>query len=217
MSIKILYGREGIDFQGDPYSYAGDESLRYLLKDILLIFLNAKKGKQSAMAAIRKKIREDRDPEKKEPGEPRKYPDWVDPKKDLPRIADEFLKQHPRIEKYFYSGLGIELQRTDSDMAEKIMMDLMTEDIVVLPVHDSFICKVEDKPKLLEKMEEAYSMFVHGYRPVMKAKPSLVDPRKPRIIYDKSGNASQIVTTDGKLIKRDHPDFDHYLLLYKSY
>ena len=68
------------------------------------------------------------------------------PKKDLKLLKvtdDEFrallAKKHPLIQKELSSGIGLKTQYIDSQLAEAVMLDFWKEDIVVLPVHDSFI------------------------------------------------------------------------------
>jgi|TARA_B110000196_G_scaffold168693_1_gene144846 hypothetical protein len=56
---------------------------------------------------------------------------------------DEFrsllAKKHPLIQRELSSGIGLKTQYIDSELAEAVMLDFWKEDIVVLPVHDSFI------------------------------------------------------------------------------
>ena len=48
-------------------------------------------------------------------------------------------KKHPLIAEQLNSGVGLKAQYIDSQIAEAVMLELMKEDIVALPVHDSFI------------------------------------------------------------------------------
>jgi hypothetical protein len=84
------------------------------------------------------------------------------PKANLPQgwtwkmVVDGLRQLHAPIEKHFSSGIGIELQRKDSDVAEKVMIDLMDENILALPVHDSFIVIDGNQNRLREVMLQAY-------------------------------------------------------------
>lgn len=51
------------------------------------------------------------------------------------------MEVHEPIRKYFFTGIGLELQRIDSDIAEEVMLHFANsgEYAPVLPVHDSFI------------------------------------------------------------------------------
>ena len=71
---------------------------------------------------------------------------YVIPKKDLKLLKvteEEFLSllfnRHPLIKDELQSGIGLKTQYIDSQIAEAVMLELLKEDVVVLPVHDSFI------------------------------------------------------------------------------
>ena len=71
---------------------------------------------------------------------------YVIPKKALKllEVTEEqfnslLTKKHPLIAEQLNSGVGLKAQYIDSQIAEAVMLELMKEDIVVLPVHDSFI------------------------------------------------------------------------------
>jgi hypothetical protein len=71
---------------------------------------------------------------------------YVIPKKALKllNVTEEqfnslLTKKHPLIAEQLNSGVGLKAQYIDSQIAEAVMLELMEEDIVVLPVHDSFI------------------------------------------------------------------------------
>lgn len=71
---------------------------------------------------------------------------FVIPKKALKllEVTEEqfnslLTKKHPLIAEQLNSGVGLKAQYIDSQIAEAVMLELMKEDIVVLPVHDSFI------------------------------------------------------------------------------
>ena len=71
---------------------------------------------------------------------------FVIPKKALKllKVTEEqfnslLTDKHPLIAEQLNSGVGLKAQYIDSQIAEAVMLELMKEDIVVLPVHDSFI------------------------------------------------------------------------------
>jgi len=71
---------------------------------------------------------------------------FVIPKKALKllNVTEEqfnslLTRKHPLIAEQLNSGVGLKAQYIDSQIAEAVMLELMKEDIVVLPVHDSFI------------------------------------------------------------------------------
>ena len=46
---------------------------------------------------------------------------------------------HAPIAQHFYTGVGLHLQRIDSDIAEKVMLAFIGMDAPILPLHDSFL------------------------------------------------------------------------------
>jgi hypothetical protein len=66
-----------------------------------------------------------------------------------------FLKKHQPIAKYFFSGIGLQLQYEDSVIAEKVLLKAVQAEIPVLPVHDSFLAPADQEIWLLEAMHQA--------------------------------------------------------------
>tara|TARA_R100000808_G_C2090257_1_gene110932 strand:- start:46 stop:801 length:756 start_codon:yes stop_codon:yes gene_type:complete len=88
------------------------------------------------------------------------------PKKDLKLLKvtdDEFrsllAKKHPLIEKELSSGIGLKTQYIDSQLAEAVMLDLWEADIVVLPVHDSFIVTAGFQMALVSSMKHHFNLL----------------------------------------------------------
>ena len=54
-------------------------------------------------------------------------------------FMDKLLTKHPVLKDRLGSSIGLETQYIDSQIAEAVMIELLKEDIVVLPIHDSFI------------------------------------------------------------------------------
>lgn len=54
-------------------------------------------------------------------------------------VISDIQKYHKPIARYFFSGAGAGLMRTDSDISENIMSDMVAAGIPILPVHDSYI------------------------------------------------------------------------------
>lgn len=71
-------------------------------------------------------------------------------------ILTGLMSLHEPVAKYFRSGIGIKLQRIDSDIAEKVMLTLLEDGIVALPVHDSFIVQDGAQRYLRDVMVSAY-------------------------------------------------------------
>jgi len=63
---------------------------------------------------------------------------------------------HPVLSDYMCTGYGVRLQRIDSDLAEQIMLQLLSEGICVLSVHDSFLVATEFRDKLYNSMRNHF-------------------------------------------------------------
>jgi len=74
--------------------------------------------------------------------------------------AEAFRQQvkgaFPMLPGTFGTGLGLFLQREDSDLAERVMLHFADSDIPVLPVHDSFIIAEPHKDELVEVMQTVF-------------------------------------------------------------
>jgi len=55
------------------------------------------------------------------------------------QLKDRVYQFHKPISKYFSTGVGLETMFIDSQIAMEIMLHYLEDDIVVLPIHDSFI------------------------------------------------------------------------------
>jgi hypothetical protein len=138
LSINMLYLREGLPMpEDDVYAVDGLDVDRGIMKGVLQRLLNAKDMKQ-AKQAIRDLLR-DGDREL------------------LPRVDElmqAFLHKHVQIVRYFGTGVGLELQRQDSHMANLILLRLLDRGITCVPVHDSFVVQAHHRHQLREAMEE---------------------------------------------------------------
>lgn len=72
------------------------------------------------------------------------------------------VKKHPLITDIKGKGLGLKFQFIDSQVAESVMMRMMSKGILCLPVHDSFICQAEHLKELRQAMEDAYSEVINS-------------------------------------------------------
>jgi hypothetical protein len=73
---------------------------------------------------------------------------------------DKLLKlmrrKYAEIEHLFNTGVGLDAQFVDSEIALNVMQRLMDEEILVLPIHDSFIVRNGNRAELQDAMHEAY-------------------------------------------------------------
>jgi hypothetical protein len=150
LHIRMLYHREGIDYQQDPYVVPGGPELRDVFKAVGLIAINAKTV-QAAYGGIRDELKKRNIP----------MPKFTNPLKTL---VEMFRKPHWRIEKYLFSDAGIWLQNLDSRIMNSILMRLKDNGILGLSVHDSVIVQKEHEDILREIMVQEYET-VMGFKP----------------------------------------------------
>ena len=153
--FRILYAEQGIDIgDDDPYIIEGYEANRRIVKLALNIILNAE-TKNKAIYAIFN------------------HDDIDIDKKTAKDIYKKLEEEHPKINQYFGSGRGIKLQYKDSQIAEQVMLNLARDNIVCLPVHDSFIVRLSHQIDLHEEMDKAFKDIV-GIKSKRKKKTTVV-------------------------------------------
>ncbi|WP_338531274.1 hypothetical protein [Nitratireductor thuwali] len=133
MQIAMLYAREGRQLEGDAYAVEGvPQEYRGLLKKTLFKIINARGHIRAPLVASRP-------------------PGW-----DWRTLLEALEQRHQPIAAYFRSGIGIQLQRLDSDIAERVMIRMRADGNLALPVHDSFIVMDGQQDALREAMSGAY-------------------------------------------------------------
>jgi hypothetical protein len=117
-----------------------------------------------------------------------------------------------QFEKYFGSGVGLKLQKLDSDIAELVMLDFVEKEVPLLPVHDSFLCHHSLEGELRGAMETRFMEVVGG--PIsMKSKE--LDLDQQRSIQDTSSSSHEDLLASGlseveALISLDHAYAAYY-------
>ena len=144
MSLRIIYALAGHDMdpEVDPYDigledWSGrSDNRRSSIKKIINALINDEDGV------------------------------YVIPKKTLKLLKvteDEFklllAKKHPLIAKELNSGIGLKTQYINSQIAEAVMLDLLKEEVVVLPVHDSFIVPAGYQSALEASMKHHFDLL----------------------------------------------------------
>lgn len=137
MQINMLYAREGVKLEGDAYELEGvDSSFRPVIKKAMLKLINA--------TGRIKSIKQDLLPD-----------GW-----DWKAILSALMEKHDPIKKHFRSGVGLKLQKMDSDIAEQVMLRMMEHGKLALPIHDSFIVQFCDHHLLYETMKGVYRDYM---------------------------------------------------------
>jgi hypothetical protein len=140
MHIRLLYEEVGKATPGDPYDLEGWP--RNQVKIALLIAINAPTHSKT-VRAIADYFREQ------------------GLSGDLYCHAQAILKEikakHPDIAHAFGSDAGIRLMRRDSEIAERVMIEILqATGVIPLCVHDSFIAPANLEGELREAMEKAF-------------------------------------------------------------
>lgn len=135
----MLYALEGQPIPDDPYecclTKAGNKDERKLVKRTFNALLNADSiHKLDEIEGYSSKIT---------------GRSWNDFKQHI-------VGKYPEFRQYFGSGVGLSLQRKDSDLAEEVMLRFADMDYACLPVHDSFIVHHGLEDELDQVMREAF-------------------------------------------------------------
>jgi len=149
---NLLYSRCGIKLSTDPYKIAGYKKERKIIKLLFNMLINAR-TERGALSALKDKI-EDSD-ELKKKFEYCRDKEWI--KEAIAAIK----KKHVKIKQYLGTGVGKELQKEDSEIAEKILLELTRRKIHAVCIHDSFIVQ-EQYADILEGLMRKYSKEVCG-------------------------------------------------------
>lgn len=75
-------------------------------------------------------------------------------------ISDSIIQFHSPIAHHFYTGVGLRLQRVDSDIAELVLLAFTEKQIPILPLHDSFLVHQGYEDFLKETMLTAFKKVV---------------------------------------------------------
>ncbi len=163
MHLNMLYHREGLLYASDPYDLPGIP--RDLVKEPALTMINAK-DRVSAKKAIIQHLLADENHD----GRTYRKTDHKRQVVELTRqIMDALEEKHSAIGDLFFSGMGLKLQKQDSEIMKSTLEKLMGMGLTCLPVHDSIICQAEVQDIVKKVMMNEYRNHM-GFNPVIKAK-----------------------------------------------
>lgn len=77
-------------------------------------------------------------------------------------LHEKVLECHEPISHLFNSGEGLKAQFVDSQIAEEVMLSMMHEEMLVLPIHDSFVVRAGYAGFLHEDMNKAFKKIVNA-------------------------------------------------------
>ena len=92
-----------------------------------------------------------------------------------PKLRDAIEERHPAIAQYFGTGIGSQLQKIDSDIAERVMLHFADMNIPILPIHDSFIMHHGYEKELREVMDQAFKDVTGKHPRIDLTRRQLVD------------------------------------------
>lgn len=131
---RLLYALAGEHLEGDAYTLPGWD--RKICKIAFNVLLNAPRYGKAHGALL--------------------------PYLDGCRISARDLirdikARHPKVARYFHSGVGLRLQNVDAEMCRFVLAEMsVKKGVVVLPVHDSFIVPEAAKDELVATMKSAF-------------------------------------------------------------
>lgn len=172
MHIRLLYGLCGKEIpSGDVYDIGVSKeeaaifqdkfgvSLRSVLKKMLLVGINAP-SKRSSIMAVKKEFDSD--------DELQSFEKLSQPL--LSDLWDAILEKHPGIADSIGEDVGIRLQRVDSDIADVILTVFVQQGKPIIPIHDSFVVRDQDRALLHSLMMTAWAKFIPEIAPIIELK-----------------------------------------------
>jgi hypothetical protein len=117
---RLLYAARGCPIAGDAYTILGYEGDRAAVKRSWQILINAASRRQAVLALAEELGGFHRQAE-------------------AAHLLDALEHHHRSIAAAFYTGIGLRLQRLDSDLMMGILLQCLGEGIIALPVHDSLV------------------------------------------------------------------------------
>ena len=79
-------------------------------------------------------------------------------------LSEAIMAFHEPIAHHFYTGIGLRLQRLDSDIAEQVLLHFAQNGIANLPLHDSFLMHEGYASSLEPAMRSAFEKIVGTLR-----------------------------------------------------
>lgn len=145
LHIHVCYAEAGIvPPKGDLYELKLRKANRKITKTLTLVLINCE-SRNSAVEAMLTM-----DEQRAKQGKV-----WGLTRKMINRYIDAITAKHHAIQRYFFSGFGVQAQNIDSRIAEKVLLDLMSQDVPCIPIHDSFVVPAENREQLRAAMDKA--------------------------------------------------------------
>ena len=133
------------------------------------------------------------------------------------QLKEKVYNTHKDISKYFSTGIGLKTMFIDSQIAEKILLHFLGKEIVVLPVHDSFIINSEYVNDLKETMISLFKSVVGSSTEVKTKGPltsiNFIDDNKLLKIAKKKHKKLNLKQREDLIFNDKHPSsvYERYL------
>lgn len=153
---RMLYHQEGREYEGDPYAIPEIQAaaerdgipwkdVRPVVKQVFNFMLNAKKrGGYEQSDAF----------------------NGLPPSIAKTEVVEAIERFHAPIRHRFFKRQALRLMNQDARICEKVLSAGLRDDVIVLPVHDSFIVKQRHSDWLRVEMDKAYREEL-GFSPVI--------------------------------------------------
>jgi hypothetical protein len=86
------------------------------------------------------------------------------------RVIEALVERNSYIHAYFFSDSAMDLMAIESTMMDYIIERVMSDDQIMIPIHDSIIVQERYKDKAIGIMKRAYEVVVGGNNCVVKVK-----------------------------------------------
>jgi hypothetical protein len=154
---RLLYSKEGIQFNDDPYRIVHDDPrTRPFMKKLLLFMLNSK-DRTTAEKAGNFWLYQNR--------QERRILKSIGITKAGPTIK-QFMEAHKPISHFLCKGKtnGLRTMNLDAKIALDVVHHFAKQGIPIMPVHDSFVVQARHKDELYRVMDETYHKHTKGFK-----------------------------------------------------
>jgi hypothetical protein len=141
ISLRIIYASEGeyVDPEVDLYdiglpNWSGKDDPR---RDHIKVYINAMMNDEDGYHRLDKPILDSMGLTHKE-------------------LKAKVLECHSKIADQLTEGMGLRTQLIDSQIAERVVLSMLADDILVLPIHDSFIIRLGMEHTLRATMQRVF-------------------------------------------------------------
>jgi len=208
MSLRILYAKENIQIPDNKDLYdiglRGSKSYLSESRELIKIYINAILNDDKGNFRLDSK------------------------QLNTLKLTNNQLKQkvyntHKDISKYFFTGIGLKTMFIDSQIAEKILLHFLGQEVVVLPVHDSFIINSEYVNDLEETMISQFREVVGSSTKVKIKGPlssiNFIDDTKYLKIAKKNYKKLTLKEREDYIFNDHYPRsiYERYLLSWKKW